>query len=419
MECSFIYGDDYFDNKKDEVIEEFQNKLLNNNHELSLAAKKSFEAAKKIIIFPKSVDMEKVILKHAEDIYFLTSNPHFIHKHVLVTTFKHDNDIRLVYNKKKDDFFFHTKESVKEKRLLAEKDPDLVYELDYFALRPKKREPEADPDNPNFIILGRPTSLHPSFQRKADGCFYVEIASGSRENKPTQSGNHNWIRLIDGDGKVISVGMHPKVTFTSGKAYAKIPVRFFNSDVYEWIDNRTFYSHTFPLSKEEFFALKEEIINDMIFASENRLDFDYSIFEGNCCDWMIKKLARYLQMDTSEAVVDMYVTIAPDLYDYYRKNISEEMKAVLSPFVKLITYGAHIPRLIRAGICGGFCVNEENPKSEPFIKYSIDFLFNFDMHSAVHPYLFEEYLEHNEKALLEKRENALASYKNSLNKKEK
>jgi hypothetical protein len=404
---AFVYGDDYFDNKKEEVILEFGIKLLDKNHELSSAAKKSFEAARKIIIFPENIDIEKVILSHAEDVYFLTSNPHFIHKHVLICTYRHDNDIRLAYDENKNDFFFHTKESVREKRLLADKDPDLVYELDYFALRTKRKDPEADPEHPNFIILGKPTILHPTFQRKADGCYYVEIASGSRENKPTQSGNHNWIRLIDSDGKVISVGMHPKITLNPYNAYAKNPVRFFNSDVYEWIDNRTFYAHTFPLSKSEYFSLKEDIIKDMAAASEDDFNFDYSIFEGNCCDWMIKKLARYLQINPKEATTDLYVTVFPDLYDYYRKDISEEMKTILSPFFKLITYGAHVPRLVRAAVCGGFSVNEENPNSAPFIKYSVDFLFNVDMHVAVHPFLFEEYLQKNEKDLLKKRQDLL------------
>jgi hypothetical protein len=413
---NFVFCSEAIDEEREFLIEEFSKKMHDASYELTGTAKKSFEAAKKIIVFPKGVDEERIILTHPEDIHFLTSNPHFIHKHVLVCTFSHNNDIRLVYDKLKDDFFFHTKDSVRKKRLLAEKDQDLVYELDYFALRHKRKDPEADPSHPNFIILGRPTSLHPSFKRKGDGCYYVEIASGSRENKPTQSGNHNWLRLIDAEGNVISIGMHPKITVSPMVSYAKIPVRFFNSDVYEWVNNRTFYAHTFPLSQAEYLSLKEEILKDMIAASKNEFSFDYSIFEGNCCDWMVQKLAKYLQIDTSGVVTDLYVTVFPNLYDYYRKSTSDEMKMVLSPFIKLITYGAHIPRLIRAAVSGGFSVNEENPQSKPFIKYSWDFLLNVDMHVALHPYLFEEYLGQHEKELLEKRKAALAASKENENK---
>lgn len=398
--------------QKELILEEFSKKLLDPQYEMGLTSEKSFQAAKKIILFPKDLDQEKIILSHPEDIFFLTSSPHFIHKHVLVCTFYHNNDIRLTYDPIKDDFFFHTKESVKEMRALAEADPNLVYELDYYALRHKKRDPNAVIDHPSFIIFEMATTLHPSFKRKGDGHYYVEIASGSRENKPTASGNHNWLRLIDSEGNVISVGMHPKISMTQTNAFARIPIRFYNSDVYEWIDGRTYYSHTFPLHPSEYFALKQDIINDMIAITDKETSFDYHVLDYNCVHWISAKLKNIFTFREEEMKFDLYAAMFPELLDYYRKRASDEMKMILDPILRLIQYGVHLPGIIRAAICGGYVINEENAHSISFMSASWR-IFDIDMHVALHPYLFEEYFQNHEKELMLQRVERISSIEKS------
>ena len=314
----------------------------------------------------------------------------------------HGNDIRLKYDLLSDDFFFHTGESVRQMRILSESDPDLVFELDYYALRHKRKAEGGIQDHPSFIIFEPSISLHPSFKREGDGHYYVEIVSGSKENRPTATGNHNWLRLIDSNGNVISVGIHPKVSLTQLNAFAQFPVIFYNSDVYEWIDNRTYYSHTFPLLFEEYFALKADIEADMVAITNKETSFDYSILEYNCVHWIIEKLSKTFTFHEDEMKFDLYAAMFPSLLDYYRKEALPDVKMIIDPFLRLLQYGVHIPRFVSACICGGFVTNDENIHSMSYMKKEFR-LFDIDMHLVLHPFLFEEYLQKHEKELLEKR----------------
>lgn len=393
----------FADPSRDLILKEFAKKKIDRSYELTGFAKKAFDIAKQIILFPPGFNAETVILSHPEDIYFLTSSPHFISRHVLVCTFLHENDVRLVYDPSNDDFFFHTRESVRLKRSLAEKDPTIVYELDYFALRKKKKMADASEDHPNYIILEQPRSLHYSFKRKADKNFYIEIVTGSRENKPTASGNHNWLRLIDDKGNVISVGMHPRYSIHSSNSYEKLPVMFYNSDVYEWVDNRTYFTYAFPITRTEYNELKEDIIKDMIAVTDKETAFDYSVFDMNCADWIIQKISHLFSLNIDEMRADAYATFFPDWHNYYIYEMSDETKWVVDPLLRLVQYGAHIPRLIKAAVSGAFTTNDQNANSTCFFYKPISFFIDVDMHVAVHPFLLKVYLEKHEKELLSER----------------
>jgi len=396
----FCYKDEIPDSKKREfVVREFIKKRQDPSYKINKLASKSFDAAKKIILFPKGVDQDKIIFSHGKDIAFLTTFPHFIHKHVLVSTFWHDNDIRIKYDPDKDDFFFHTGDSVKEKREKEEKDPNLLYDLDWFALH------EKDMDY-------KPLSLYPSFKRKADGKFYVEVVSGSLQNLPTIAGNHNWLRLIDDHGNVISVGVHPLRSLTIFNAYSKSPIRFSNCDMYEWVDNRTFYAHRFPMTKREFYALKEEIIRDMYLATDSDTTFDYSIFGWNCTDWIVEKLITYLNFDRDEMTVEGICCMMPKLLQYYRHKMPDFVKMILSPILQEIHDKIHIPRFIWIWYGGGFATNEENNHSKPFWKNEWEFVSDKTMHNVVHPFLLEEYLQNHEEELLNERKRQIEILKN-------
>lgn len=392
---------------RDLIIDEFANKRIDANYELSAVAKKAFDLAKQIILFPQGTDPQKVILSHPEDIHFLTSTPHFIHRHILVCTFLHDNDIRLKYDPTNDDFFFHTKDSVRLKRKMAQEDPSIVYELDYFALRQKKKIADASSDHPNYIILQNPTTLHNTFKRKGDGNFYLEIVTGSREDKPTASGNHNWIRLIDNLGNVLSVGCHPRHSIFGYNAYQKMPVMFYNSDVYEWVDNRTYFTYTFPITHDEYFKVKDDIIKDMVAITNPNTAFDYSTFEMNCADWVINKISFLFSLNVSEMKSDAYATFFPDWHKYYIYEMSDDMKWYVDPILRMVQYGLHIPRLIKAAFSGAFTKNDQNANSSCFFYKPISFFLDVDMHVAVHPYLLKVYFERHEKELLEQRLKAI------------
>jgi len=384
--------DDIPDSKKQEyVIREFAKKRHDSSYKMNKLAMKSFNVAKTIILFPEGVDQEKVLIDHGKDIAFLTTPPHYFHKHVLVSTNWHDNDIRLTYDPDKDDFIFHTGESVREKRKKAENDPNLMYDLDFFALHEKEMD-------------YKPHSLYPSFQRKGDGKFYVEVVSGSLQNLPTLAGNHNWLRLIDDEGKVISVGVHPFQDLTLTNAYSKSPVRFSNCDLYEWIDNRTFYAHRFPMTKEEFYALKEEIIRDMYLATDPDTTFDYSIFGWNCADWIVEKLITYLTIDRDEMTIEGLCTLTPNLLQFYRHKMPDVCKMVISPILQQIHTKLHVPRFVWIWYGGGFTTSEENNHSVAFWKNEWEFISDETMHYVVHPFLLEEYLQNHEEELFQERE---------------
>ena len=389
---SNCYKGDIPESKKLEyVTREFAKKRQDPSYILNKLAKKSMSAAKKIILFPEGVDQDEIIIAHGKDIAFLTTAPHYFHKHVLVSTFWHDNDIRLTYDLEKDDFFFHTGDSVREKREKKEKDPNLLYDIDFFALHEKDMD-------------CKPHTLYPSFQRVGDGNFYVEVVSGSLWNLPTIAGNHNWLRLIDDQGKVISVGVHPLRSLTLTNAYSKSPVRFSNCDMYEWVDNRTFYAHRFPMTEEEFYALKQEIIRDMYLATDPDTTYDYSIFGWNCADWIVEKLITYLTIDRDEMTIEGLCTTVPNLLQYYRHEMSDVVKMILSPILQQIQSKLHVPRFVWIWYGGGFTTSEENNHSVPFWKNEWEFISDGRMHYVVHPFLLEEYLQDHEEELLKERE---------------
>ena len=124
--------------KREIICTEFAKKYHYPDFQMHPYAEKILAIAKEIIVFSDSRDQDKIILSHGEDLAFLTDPKHYIHKHVLTATFRHNNDIRLTYDSIQDDFLFHTKESVKEKRILAENDATILFELDSFACGKRK-----------------------------------------------------------------------------------------------------------------------------------------------------------------------------------------------------------------------------------------------------------------------------------------
>jgi len=178
---------------------------------------------------------------------------------------------------------------------------------------------------------------------------------------------------------------------------------FYNSDVYEWVDNRTYFTYAFPITRAEYNELKEDIIKDMIAVTDKETAFDYSVFEMNCADWIIQKISNLFSFNIDEMRADVYATFFPDWHNYYIYEMSDETKWVVDPLLRLVQYGAHIPRLIKAAVSGAFTTNDQNANSTCFFYKPISFFIDVDMHVAVHPFLLKVYLEKHEKELLSER----------------
>ena len=202
---------------------------------------------------------------------------------------------------------------------------------------------------------------------------------------------------------MISVGVHPYVLLEFNNAYAKSPVRFYNCDEYEWRVNRTFYSHRFPLSRKEYFALKEDIIRDMRLAVDPNTTFDYSVFQFNCVDWIIEKVSKYLHIDRKDVQIDSLCTLMPSTVQFYRNKMPEVGKMVLSPIFEKLAKVVQIPRLVWVYYGGGLSTNPESNHSTPFMQNTWEFFSNEKAYYIVHPYLLEEYLQQHEEEILQLR----------------
>ena len=374
----------------DSIKIEFCKKLNNPSYELNSTAKRCYNYAKKITVFDNEDEIDEIILNHPEDYDFLTSAPHFIHKHIIVSLNEHNHDLRIRFDKERQDLIFHTNESVSEKRQAVMMNPDIVYNLDFFKLEEL---------NDNEKIL----KIRPNFQREGDGKYYFELIAGTLTYLPTPQGNHVWLRLIDGKGQVYSIGMHPIGDNLFSNAYSKRPARFYNSDLHEWLEERDRYAYKFPISKEEFFDLKNEITDDLYKYANIETAPDYCVFKENCSDWLLEKLAKYIILDKDAMTIDVLAVVIPKTYEYLSNNTPKSVKTAFQPIKKGICYTAHFPRFIMFLTCHGYEKNPENPNSEPFFQPSTEFIFDTKMHLMLHPFYFFKYLEENYGTILDQR----------------
>jgi hypothetical protein len=378
-------------NRAYKVTCEFEKKKEDPSYQLNSFAQTVMDFAKRITIFENVSNEEEIILNHPEEYSFLTTKPHYLHKHILVSLLRHNNDIRLRYDAAADELKFHTGDKVKDVLAKSKENYKLLFDIDYFGFR---------------VTIGEepPTELHASFQREGDGCYYVEIVTGSKYNLPTSAGNHTFLRLIDSEGKVYSAGKHPATSITSKNSYAKQPQVFFSTDFYEWLTNRNMYAHRFPLTYLEFEELKDSIEEDLRNNFDPQKTQDYGVFGGdNCSDWVVDKVAKFIPIDKEEIKVDIISALIPTIYEYLNKNTPSFVKTVFYPVKKLFSYYAHFPRLIMVLASGGLETNPSNENSESFLQLTKEFLLDNRVHMTIHPFYLHEYLEKHKEELLEER----------------
>ena len=194
---------------------------------LTGTAQKVYQTALAVTIFDPSRNAEEqrqeYILQHGADYAFLTDPRHRLYKHIQVLQ-KWGTDARVCTRESNNDLYFNNlrnlevgRTSIKTLResyttIRDEKfhGSDFCYDLNHDAIYLKS-------DTTTMSLTeslggGQPvTKLNHNFQIPFhDGHYYLEIVTDCPSNRLGWVVYHSWIRLIDDQGRVTSIGKFPK-----------------------------------------------------------------------------------------------------------------------------------------------------------------------------------------------------------------
>ncbi len=373
------------------VVKAFTKKKEDSSYEMPARAQKVYNLAKKITINPN----ESKILPLGEQFAFLTSNRHFIHKHIETLEkwngprsskpiINPEGKIKLrtyPHSPHGERIVFHDVNDLIEE---AKQDDNLVFDLTFFSLEPKEEIPQ---------------QLKPSFKIQGDGHYHAAIMTDCPTDKLALSGQHTWMRLIDPQGNVMSIGKFPKkIQFPF--LYAKEASIFCCPDQHEWLcRNNTMQEHRFQIDEDKYNGLVDSINKDL----KNASNHDFNFFKENCSDWVIKKLEKFdiLKFKKSEIQVDQINYLFPAFEKWHDKmfqrgsnfrKISNIARSVLS-FVTL-----QIARVALVIILGGMRKNKENEYSKRFLNRPFKQIFDPTITTVTPPigvrrYLNQRYLQ--------------------------
>lgn len=355
---------------------------------LTNLAKKTFEVAKEIT---KGEVEDLYILNHPREYAFLTGPFHYLHKHIrtLVDHWGVDAKVEIV----EEELTFHTGEKVFEMLLESEEKDHQVFDLDQLSLGRRDEKQSC-------------TKLRPNFQREGDGKHYLQIAIFNPEDTPTARRHHSWVRLIDANGEIISVGKYPE-HLNEPNFYAMEPVAYRCSDEYEWLAMGKEKTYDIELTESEYKEVHAEILKTMRQqTSTTAPKDDFNVFVGkNCTDWVISIASRFIKIDREACRVDQLATILvfPKIYRFFEKNTPKWIKVVTWPIRKFFSILFHIHRLILYLFMGAFTRNPKNPDSTPLISHWTE-LFNDRLTMTTHPLYFNQWLEQNFKTAIKARQ---------------
>lgn len=357
----------WLDMTREEAIHaSFQAKKLDPKFELSNEAKKVYALAKQITDL-----QDDDILNFGGDLAFLVHHNHIYKRiQVLGETYR----AKLVNGE-----LTLSDEKVSTLREDSHAHPDLVFDLDGYSLK--------------RVTAGTPINeLQKNFRRESDGKYYLSIVTCCPKERLVTKGSHTWMRLINHKGEVISFGKFPKPV--NPTLFAKEPVEFKNADTKEWqADQKTIEETRFPLSKEEFKALKEDIKKDLKHSNEH----DFNFFCQNCSDYALDKLAKFYTIDKSKARVDGFDILLNGWgWSLYKKWTPHSLQKVIDPVRRMASLILLQPlRFALMSTMGGFKVNRENPHSKSYFSEQAWFSRVTDITApyAVRAYLNEHYDE--------------------------
>lgn len=371
------------------IVLSFEKKAADPSFQLSRLAQKVYDTALKIT---EEKDREK-IFSHGKEYAFLTSERHYIHKHIETLekwraseqTPKSckveiiDGKIQLKTYADKGFSELTVYHDVEELQKNAELNPKLRYEYTYYSCDSKEEYP---------------TELKPSFKIKGDGNYHVSVVTDCPYKQMSLTGNHTWLRLIDPEGHVISVGKYPK-KLSDPYFYVKDPVSFSSSDNHEWLCRKgAIQENSFIISKEDYDALSEDILNDLVSNLDNENSQDFNVFNENCTDWAIEKVGKIgLNIEKNSIQVDQFVLLFPKFNEWYNNKIPLGLRKAIAPIKNAASF--LILQTIRiAFICilGGGVKNEKNPSSKKFL-YNFKQLFNYRVTHLTHPWKLRRYLD--------------------------
>ncbi len=376
--------------RADIIVEAFDMKKNDSNYKMSALVQKVYDTALKITD-PKGKEQ---ILDHGREYAFLTSERHYLHKHIETlekwnpgTAKVQVKDDKLVLRTYQDRRLDH---KVTGLMRYAEDNPSAVLDYNYYSIDER---------------VDHPKELKPAFKTKGDGQFHVSIVADCPEKKMQMQGQHAWLRLIDAEGKVYSVGKFPKDLHLP-YVYAKEEVMYSSSDSHEWLCRKdSIHENRFTIKEEDFEKIKKSITHDL---NEKRTKQDFNTFHENCSDWAISKLNLVgLHIDKEAFQVDQFAVLFPTLSEIYDDHMPKALKKVFDPVLNAISYVAlQVVRVAMIVFLGGFRKNSENKKSECFLQ-SPKKIFDYELTTLTHPWRMTKFLEKN-------RDNIQAIYDKNL-----
>jgi hypothetical protein len=363
------------------VVMEFEEKSANPAYDMGATAKKVFEVANKIT---ENAD-ESEILRYGPEYAFLTSDRHHLHKHIeTLDRWKNPNSSKAVIDHEGIKLRTYTGSGQVRNHLASElmkkaqSEPNLVYELTHFSLAPREEHPK---------------KLQPAFKIKGDGDCHVGIVTDCPTENLAISGQHTWLRLIDSNGTVYSVGKFPKkIRFPF--LYAKESAVFSTADRHEWLcrDN-TIQEHRFTISKKQYDKLVKSIEKDLNNSSRH----DFNFFKENCSDWALQKLSdlNVHKFDMEKIQVDQFSFLFPGFGKWHDKMLKRgtRLRKISTLAQKVLSFATlQLARVALVITLGGMKKNKENEYSKRFMNRPFSKIFDPTLTKVTPPVEVRSYL---------------------------
>jgi len=384
----------------------FHHKIEHQDFELTGTAKKVYDIARDITAFNSTRNLEEAqntfILEHGADYAFLTNPRHRIYKHIQVLrNWGTENAGVCTVNGSDDLFFNHLRNSVDGRTPIRElretyttkrngkfHGMDFSYDLNHDAIY--LRTEAQTMSLQEALGDGAPVArLNHNFQIPFhDGNHYLEIVTDCATDYPGWFGHHAWIRLIDGEGRVSSIGKLQRTGATLASLYAQNKISYANADRYEWLQHDTMEPVRVRISEERYQELHGRIEECLLSQREQ----DYNFFTGNCADWVIEMTQGILNIDREQCRIHEVYMLFPKTTEFFKKHAPWVVNKVLTFFIGIYLYASHFARLLLMLIMGATSRNNGNRRSASMFWKA---LFNPNLTSITHPHYLREHLRKN------------------------
>ncbi len=324
-----------------------------------------------ITLFPEDVTTEKVkefINDNFEAYSTLYTTFRCIKKQI---EFLRSHDVEgagIIY--KEGELQFHTGESVNEfvDKLEKNRPNDFILSQlnDYVLTQFKIVKPrEIDEDSP----------LSVSYQLKDWNQGYcVELVETYATSHfwGVFTSRHSFLRLIDDQGNVVSVGKFPKeILWERGNYMRQANQRLSCPDPCDCkypIDNQ--HAVRIPLTKEQYEGLSKDIKEELVDLTNGISRGVFNYFEDNCARWCLETLSKHTDIEIDPSSLKTTITESI-LSNYMPRWMSKALNSIAS--VGLYFSGLILIKYYIVWSQGGLQNNDHTKNSKPVVDGYLEF----------------------------------------------